>query len=218
MTTSLALQFDRLRARREASFDTNRSVKADKLLTFYTDLIIKATKAERCSVFIYDPEKHKIWLKAGTGLTERDIEVPVEGSIVGKVIASGSPIIQNGLEDLEGAHRLTDAKTGFVTRNLVCVPIIRPGRKEVIGAFEVLNKKEGQEFTQEDITTLEVIAEQLRKEVASVFLDQEIFGVASKVYNTARHTVSLAAGGLLVALAIMGILIFAYVLVPVIMH
>ena len=54
-------------------------------------MIPRMLNAERCSVFIHDPVNRKIWLKAGTALQERGIEVSVKDSIVGEVISSGKP-------------------------------------------------------------------------------------------------------------------------------
>jgi GAF domain-containing protein len=210
----LRLQLDRLAAKRAASFDTDRSARANRLLKYYTKIVSKVVDAERCSVFINDPQHDKIWLKAGTGLAEHDIEVPAEGSIVGRVIQSGEPLIQSGLDKLEGAHKATEVKTGFVTRNVLCVPITRPEHQETIGAIQVLNKQNNVEFDTEDLEIVKEIADHLRTEVSAVFLDQKIFGLSETIFNTARRTIGVLLGGIAVALIFLFIVILVYVVLP----
>jgi len=214
MLKELRLQLDRLSAKRAASFDTDRAARANRLLQFYTKIVAKVVDADRCSVFINDPQHDKIWLKAGTGLAEHDIEVPAEGSIVGEVIHTGQAVIQSGLDKQEGAHKTTDAKTGFVTKNVLCVPVTSPHQQETVGAIQVLNKRNNKEFGNEDMEMVKEIADHLRTEVAAVFLDQEIFGLSETIYNTARRTISILVGGIVVALAVLFVLILAYVVVP----
>src|SRR5262249_28637148 len=154
--------------------------RANSLLDFYTHIMTKVTESERCSVFINDPQHDRVWLKAGTGLHEADIEVPREGSIVGQVISTGKPLIVTGLEMKSGAHRQTDAKTGFVTHNILCVPI-RNDTGEVTGAFQVLNKLHEGEFTEEDRSMAIEVAGHLQREVDTIYLDQEIFEITEKL-------------------------------------
>ncbi len=135
MFKEIGLQLDQLKAGRGAPLETDHPAETGKLLSFYTRIMTKVTDTERCSVFIHDPEGDKVWLEAGTGAQEHEIEVPKEGSVVGKVIASGETVVVSGLETQSGAHKEADEKTGFVTRNILCVPIKSSIRNEITGAF-----------------------------------------------------------------------------------
>jgi len=171
-----------LRAKRTSSLDDTQAAEAQKLLPFYVGLMTKLAYCERCSVFINDPAKDRVWLKAGTGVDEQEIEVPREGSIVGEVIASGKSKIVNNLEMQSGAHKQVDEETGFTTRNILCVPIKSIARNEVSGAFQLLNKSNGEEFTDEAISLVEEIAAHLQREVDIIYLDQETFGLTERLY------------------------------------
>lgn len=190
MLKEMELQLDQLKAKRETLFETDDPAKTGKLLSFYTRIMTKATDSERCSVFIHDPERDRVWLKAGTGVREQEIEVPKEGSVVGDVIASGKPVVVSGLEAKSGAHKVADEQTGFVTRNILCVPIKSPTRNEITGAFQLLNKMNDQEFTDEDISLALEVAEHLQEEVDGVFLDQEVFGLSERLSSAARKTMT----------------------------
>ena len=179
MFKSLRLQFDRLRDIHEHTDDPARR---EKLLAFYTRIMTRAVGAERCSIFIHDPDKDRIWLKTGTGVKEAEIVVAKEGSLVGKAIATGQTVHLAGLEHIDGAHKSVDQKTGFVTRSILSVPIKSPNRGEVTGAFQMLNKQGGQDFTAEDIALAEEIAENLNAEIDRIFVGQQIFNLTERLY------------------------------------
>ncbi len=190
MLKEMELQLDQLKAKRESLIEADQPAKTGKLLSFYTRIMTKVTDSERCSVFIHDPEKDRVWLKAGTGVQEQEIEIPKEGSVVGEVIASGKPVVVSGLEAQSGAHKAADEKTGFVTRNILCVPIKSQIRNEITGAFQLLNKMNDREFTDEDISLALEVAEHLQREVDGIFLDQEVFGLSERLYSAARKTMT----------------------------
>lgn len=177
-------QLEKLKAKRTSSPGTNRAAEALKLLPFYVRLMTKLAYCERCSVFINDPAQDRVWLKTGTGVDEQQIEVPREGSVVGDVIASGKSVIVNNLDSRDGAHKDVDEKTGFTTRNILCVPIKSASRDEVSGAFQLLNKSNGEDFTEDELSFAEEIAEHLQKEVDFIYLDQETFGFTERLYLT----------------------------------
>ena len=196
-------QFKRLRDKQQA-LDTTGN-----LLPFYIQIMTKVADCERCSVFMNDPTSGKAWLKAGTGVKEAEIEVPKDGSVVGKVIASGEPIIVSDLGAKEGAHKNVDEKTGFVTRNILCAPIKSQSRNEVTGAFQLLNKTNGAEFTDEDLSIVKKVAEHLQKEVDAIFLDQEIFGLSEQLYTNATRIFTV----LLTSFVVAVVLVIAFMVV-----
>ena len=123
MLADVKLQLDDLSSRQKALFEEFDPKRGSKLLDFYVCIAPRVLNAERCSVFVHDPHNRKVWLKTATDVAERGIEVSVNDSIVGNVIASGKPVIAGDLQSRSGAHKTIDAKTGFVTREIVCVPV-----------------------------------------------------------------------------------------------
>lgn len=200
----LQIHLERLKSKQAAMEHADYSGSAEKLLAFYVKLMPKVANVERCSIFIHDPEKEKVWLKVGTDVDESAIEVPKDDSIVGKTILTGRPQTVYDLDTLSGAHKLTDEATGFKTRNILCVPIRSPFRNEITGAFQLLNKKDGK-FSEEDVKFAEELAEHLQLEVDRVFLNQEIFGLTENMYATARKTFMMLVG--IFAVAILAILL-----------
>ena len=122
------------------------------LTKFYVKILPKITGAERCTIYIIEMATEKICSIFGTGLEERQIEPPRDGSIVGEVISSGKGIIVNDLETRDGFHAHTDTETGYSTRNMICAPIKSASTHGVTGAIQVLNKRLHGSFTKADIT------------------------------------------------------------------
>ena len=189
MLTDLKLQMEDLSSRQKVFLAEIDPKGESKLLDFYVRLIPRVLDAQRCSVFIHDPANGKVWLKTGTGVTERGIEVSVKGSIVGDVIASGKPVIALDLVSRDGAHKAVDTTTGFRTQEVICVPIRSKDRTKITGAIEVLNKKSGGGFNEEHQAFLEEVAEHLQSNVDSVYLSQEAVAMGNKAVAVAKQAI-----------------------------
>jgi GAF domain-containing protein len=169
----LAQKLEQLRKKQQLMEKAWREAGNRQLLQFFVDIMPKALDSERCSIFILDPVDEKAWLQCGTGLTEKQLQVPTKNSIVGRVISDGEFVIEDDLEDQVGAHDIVAVKTGFVTRNAICVPVHGVTTKKVVGAIQVLNKAHGN-FNDADRDILERLAFQLEMNIENIFLRQEL--------------------------------------------
>lgn len=169
----LEQKLNQLRKKQQVMETAWREAGNRKLIQFFVDIMPKALDAERCSIFILDPVDEKAWLQCGTGLGEKQLQVPTKNSIVGRVMSSGECVIEDDLEDQVGAHDIVAVKTGFVTRNAICVPVNGVTTKKVVGAIQVLNKRHGN-FDDADRKTLETLAFHLEMNIENIFLRQEL--------------------------------------------
>ena len=185
----------------------------DRLLDFYVDILPRVAGAMRCGVFIIDPEDHQVWLRAGTGVEERQIIVPEDSSIVGKVIKTGEPLIADHLEKEKGAHKQADEQTGFQTRQVLCVPIKGFEHGKVIGAIELLNKHEGS-FSKQDEKMLAEAARHVALFIGNIYLKQQVATLSEKVYDAGRRTLSVFVFVLAGALGLLGVLLFVWLVAP----
>eukprot|EP01059_Diplonema_ambulator_P006742 TRINITY_DN16351_c0_g1_i2.p1 TRINITY_DN16351_c0_g1~~TRINITY_DN16351_c0_g1_i2.p1 ORF type:complete len:864 (+),score=309.96 TRINITY_DN16351_c0_g1_i2:239-2593(+) len=100
-------------------------------------------QAERCTLFIVNKENGT--LLANSGGTE--ICMPLDQGIAGFVCSSGETV---NIPDAYCDPRFNpdvDAATGFVTRTILCMPVIASG--ETVAVAQVINKMCG-EFTDDD--------------------------------------------------------------------
>ncbi|WP_455198673.1 GAF domain-containing protein [Kaarinaea lacus] len=169
----LEKKLEQLRKKQQLMEKAWREAGNRQLLQFFVDIMPKTLGAERCSIFILDPVDEKAWLACGTGLTEKQLQVPTSNSIVGQVLETGKYVQEDDLEDQVGAHDVVAAKTGYVTRNALCVPVKGVTSKKVVGAIQVLNKLRG-DFTEDDRTILERLAFHLEMNIENIYLRQEL--------------------------------------------
>ena len=149
-------------------------------LKFYVAILPKLMEAERCTIYIIEMGTDKICSMYGTGLEDRQIEPPREGSVVGKVISTGRGLIENDLQQQKGFHTRMASETHFVTRNMVCAPIRSVTSPAFSGAIQILNKKQG-DFTAADLVLLEEVAGYLSTSIESIILNQEIFRISGQL-------------------------------------
>lgn len=137
-----------------------RAVNTQPSLEELLRIIAEETKtmlnADRCSVFLYDKEKNELWSKAATGIDKNGLRFSADKGLAGYTARTGETIrIQDTYSDSR-FNKEVDAHTGYKTYNLLCMPM-RNVKFEIIGVFQVLNKKDG-DFTEADEEILLAIA------------------------------------------------------------
>lgn len=114
--------------------------------------------AERATIFLADEQKRELYSHMGVGLTHDQIRIPWDTGIAGWVFSHAVSLnIVDPYHDPR-FYKSVDLRTGFVTKNVLCVPLRSPGGP-VIGVFQVLNKRAGV-FTPTDQEILEILASQ----------------------------------------------------------
>ena len=151
------------------------------LVKFYVKILPKIMGAERCTIYIIEMSTDKICSIFGTGLEERQIEPPRDGSIVGEVISSGKGLIVNDLDSRAGFHTHADVETGYITNNILCAPIKSTTTHGVTGAIQVLNKRLKGSFTKEDLLQLEEVANHLALSIENIIINQEILRISKQM-------------------------------------
>ncbi|MBD3824083.1 MAG: GAF domain-containing protein [Epsilonproteobacteria bacterium] len=114
----------------------------------------KLVGAERCSIFIADKEDGILWTKVSDGIGR--IVVSIDSGIVGDTYKSQKPQIVNAPYEDPRFLPVIDKKSGYVTKNMVTVPIF-DSKREVIGVIQLLNKTRG-EFDKSDLDILAFFA------------------------------------------------------------
>lgn len=101
---------------------------------------------ERCSIFIVDHNTDMLWTKLSDGIGR--IAIDINSGIVGATVSSEhSVIVNNPYDDTRFLSKI-DEKSGFVTRNILTVPIFN-SKQNVVGVIQLLNKYHG-DFDEKD--------------------------------------------------------------------
>lgn len=120
--------------------------------------VVKAVNAEAGTIWFYNSAGDKriypsFWIGGGD-LTGLSLELG-EG-IAGAVIQNGkSSVVKDCQKDVRWAERF-DKATGFITKSMICVPLIN--KYEVIGCIQIINKKDGSLYDDEDVSLCENLA------------------------------------------------------------
>lgn len=96
--------------------------------------------ADRCTVWVADSKNNKLWTKVAHGIDT--IDIPLDSGIVGQAIENKKPMIINDVHSNEHFNAEVDKQTGYETKNLMVIPMFNR-HNNIIGAFQVINKKEG---------------------------------------------------------------------------
>lgn len=179
--SKLVEKLEELRAKQKLIDSAWKKTGNKEFLQFLVEILPKTLGAERCSIFILDPVDENIWVQCGTGLIERQVTVPRGNSLVGKTISTGQYQLETDMDKHLGAHDTVAIKTGFVTRNALCVPVHGLSKKRVTGAIQVLNKNGTHTFTDEDRKILEKLAFHLQMNIENIFLKQELAKISDEM-------------------------------------
>jgi Nif-specific regulatory protein len=137
-------------------------ISAQTNMSSLIDLLIREApsvmNAERATIFLADHDTGELYSHMGVGLQGYEIRMPWDAGIAGWVFTHGESL--NIVEPYNDPrfNRGVDGRTGYLTKSLLCVPLRTPNG-QVIGAFQVLNKKAGV-FTTTDLEILEILASQ----------------------------------------------------------
>lgn len=190
----------------------------DELLQLIAGEAAKLVDAERATIFLLDPEAGEFHARVALGASSDELRFDARKGIAGAVIQGGHTMVVEDAYESPLFYPEIDSRTGFRTRNVLCVPI-RNNRDEITGVFQVLNKKDGRflsddgEFVEalaaqaavalENARQLRVLEEQqkallrenrkLRKEVEERFSSRNIQGASGRI-DEIRRLIDRVAG------------------------
>ncbi|HNO64572.1 MAG TPA: GAF domain-containing protein [Thauera aminoaromatica] len=134
----------------------NDSLSLDVLFPRLMEVVTEALNADRSSLFLYDAETDELFSRVVQGDAIGEIRFPAHLGIAGSVFRSGNAeIIADAYADAR-FNQDVDRRTGYRTRNILCVPI-RNKNRDVIGITQVLNKKTG-DFDGDDQRLLDALS------------------------------------------------------------
>lgn len=136
--------------------DWQATLETEVLLERIAEAATRMLHSERASIFLWDRSRRTLVARPALGVEGGELRIPDDRGVVGKVVHSGQPQRVNIGEDQSQIDRSVDQKLGFRTESLLCVPLLGSDKK-VLGAFEMINKREGI-FTDEDQRTLTELA------------------------------------------------------------
>jgi len=158
----------------EVSKVINSTLNLDPLLHNIIQIATKLTATEASSILLLDKKTGELHFEAATGIKGQEVKpivVPLDKSIAGWVVKEGEPLLIPDVRKDPRHYHQVDDMTQFSTRSILGVPL--RVKDKVIGVLEVLNKIDDQEFTQDDVETLTILAAQAAIAIENARLFQQ---------------------------------------------
>lgn len=129
------------------------------ILTSIKDSIIELFGAERITIYLADHGRKRLVSRIKSGTEIREISVSINGSsLAGYCAESGLPLSVRNAYDTHELKMISstlrfdnswDKKTGFVTRQVLCVPL--KFQQTLLGVMQIINKQGQLRFSDSDL-------------------------------------------------------------------
>ncbi len=147
----------------------------DKVLEDTIQLATAVLNASAAALMLVQEESDELVFEYACG-EKGDIlrrqRMPLDEGIAGWVAVHGEPLIVNDVHSDPRFSPLVDARTGFLTESVACVPIQIRGK--TIGVLEVLNKRSQEGFDSEDLSLMITTANQAAIAIENARLYQSL--------------------------------------------
>ena len=151
----------------------------DALFQLIMDQTNQIMNTERSTIFLADRKKEELWSLVATGMGKNEIRIPHDSGVAGWVYQNRKPLAINDPYNDERFNLGVDKQSGFVTRNLLCVPVVNRNG-QCIGVLQALNSHMGR-FSKYDTRILESIADYVAIAVENAQLYEEVKAYSEKL-------------------------------------
>ncbi len=144
---------------KEMASITSKSFKLEKFLDRIIDRVLEATGGESATLFMADETGDELEftvVKGPMAGTLQGKKIPSHEGIAGKVYTEGAIYVSSDVSSDNVWSPRVAKEIGHKTKNIVAVPL-KMGR-QVRGVIEVINKKNGEPFTRDDVAFIKSLA------------------------------------------------------------
>ncbi len=146
-----------------------------QLVAQITQMTQHALNATASSVLLLDEPTQELVFQVADGEAGKQLKqlrLSAQSGIAGWVVQHGKPLIVNNVNEDERFNKGIDRKTGYVTRSIICSPLIV--QRKTIGVIEVLNKVDGSDFSEQDLEALVPVAATAAMAIENTRLNQTV--------------------------------------------
>ena len=145
----------------EVTRQLTSTLELEPLLQNILESAVEILNCEAGTFFLVDGQTNELIFRVTAGPVAKDLvdqRIQPGKGIVGRTVTTGGPIIENDVQHSKEWNPQTDDLTGFKTRALMAVPL--RVKDSLIGVIEVINRRDGLPFVEEDQTLLTAFAGQ----------------------------------------------------------
>lgn len=141
----------------------------EDLLAMVMEAATQLTNTQKASILLVNRQTGLLHFAASThGEVPKEMVVPLDNSIAGWVVQNGQSVVVGDVQSDERFYGNVDKNMDYVTRSMIAVPMTT--QTGVIGALEVLNKKDDSPYSEQDVALLEALASQSAVAITNAYL------------------------------------------------
>ena len=174
------------------------TLEQEPLLQNILENAVNILNSEAGTLFLMDEATGDLIFRVTVGPVATNLlgqRLPAGTGIVGRAVQSRAPVIENDAQRSTSHAGSPDKQTGFISRSLLAVPMQIKDR--VLGVIEVINRKDGLPFVEDDQNLLTAFAGQAAVAIENARLlaltDQELSETVEELQVMGRITRELNA-------------------------
>ncbi len=139
----------------------NSTLEIEEIKKRSTTIVMENLECEAASLLLYDERTQELFFDIALGEKGekiKTIRLKLGQGIAGWVAQHREPVIINDVQNDPRFFKTADKKSGFTTRNMICIPIL--SKNKLLGVFQVINKKTG-DFSPSDLEFVKIIGNQI---------------------------------------------------------
>src|SRR4030042_2425997 len=138
----------------------NSTLDIVRLLTVIMQTITDIMETEASTLLLYDDKSNDLVFKVALGEAGRELvekfRIKMGQGIAGWVAETRKPIFINNVYNDRRFDPDFDKMTGFVTKSIVCTPLLFKGK--LLGVLQAINQLNRPGFTEDDMSLFKIFA------------------------------------------------------------
>jgi Nif-specific regulatory protein len=129
------------------------------LLSHILESVTRFCGGEASSILLLDREKQELYLETALGIKGQEVNPLKAGEgIAGWVVQHNKTLVVNDVDNDKRHQRRIAREINYPLANMIAVPMRL--KDECIGVIEIINKKDGKSFGEDDVEWVEIFATQ----------------------------------------------------------
>jgi response regulator RpfG family c-di-GMP phosphodiesterase len=140
--------------------------------------------AEAALVILFRDYGHELYFETTTGPVGKSLRQETmngQYGIAGQVMHTNRPLIVNDVSRSTNFHQTIDEAIGFSTKSLICAPLSI--KRNMLGVIEVLNKRDGGVFDEQDEKAVTSIATTAAMAIENTRIQQSLLDAYKSTIN-----------------------------------
>ena len=172
---SLEKQVENLSRLVEINGIINSTLNINRLLSIIMEMIKDIMGAETSSLLLYDEIENELVFKVALGEAGGELmekyRVKLGQGIAGWVALNRKSLLVNDVYNDSRFDPMYDKSTGFITRSILCAPLLFKGK--LLGVIQAINPLKHEEFNEEDMNLFMVFSNQAALAVQNAIFFQK---------------------------------------------